>query len=294
RAPDAGAIHLVPGGRAGLVTGDGWTIAPPELEMVNFGSRLRAGDVDADGHPDLVEGSATRWSDPGHAAYCAGSPTGPSECRRLGSAGATSLAVADVDDDGRADIVQGNAALPPVSDVAGEVLVWLGGSEGPSSSPISITQETRGVPGHNQAGDRFGAVVDAGDVDGDGYADMVIGAPGESGFAGRITVVRGGRDGLATTAHSSFDQKSPAVPGRRRTGSRFGSAIAVLQLTDDRRLDVAVAARGEDGGEQIMVVEGGPGVFAPAETRTSTLKGAGRYVRAEPGVLLRLARTSGG
>jgi hypothetical protein len=291
--PDAGAIHVMRGDPTGLV--DGWKLLPPDEEMQSFGSRLRAGNVDSDGDPDLVEGSAPRVTDPGHASYCAGSPRGPTECRKLGTAAASSLAVADVNGDGRADIVQGDATLPPVdSETAGEVLLWLGGPEGPSRRPISITQETDGVRGRDTPGDGFGAVVGAGDLDGDGFADMLIGAPGEHRSAGRIIVIRGGRNGYATTGHSSFDQHSGAVPGHPRPGARFGSALAVLQLTDDRRPDVAVAARGEDGDEQIMVVEGGRGVFAPDETSTTKLAGTSRYVRADPGVLLRLARTSGG
>ena len=293
--PGKGAIHLVPGAGTGLILDDARTIRPPESEMVSFGSRLRAGDIDADGHADLVEGSATRVKDAGHASYCAGSPQGPSECRRLGSAGATSLAVADVNGDGRADIVQGDAALPPIDDeMFGKVLLWLGGPEGPRRAPILITQERGPIPGGDETGDRFGAVVDAGDVDGDGFADMVIGAPGEDGSEGRITVLRGGRNGYAKRGHSSFDQAYVTVPGEPRAGNRFGSALAVLQLTDDRRPDLVVAARGGDGDEQIMVVEGGPGVFAPDETSTSTLPGASRHIRVEPGALVRLARTSGG
>ncbi len=293
--PTAGAIHLVPGAGTGLVLDDARTIGPSDPKMVSFGSRLRAGDVDADGHADLVEGSATRDLDAGHTSYCAGSPHGPAECRRLGSAGASSLAVADVNGDGRADIVQGDAALAPIdSEMFGQVLLWLGGPEGPSRAPLLITQERGPIPGGDETGDRFGAVVDAGDVDGDGFADMVIGAPGEDGSEGRITVLRGGRNGYAKRGHSSFDQAYVAIPGEPRAGNRFGSALAVLQLTDDRRPDLVIAGRGEDGDEQIMVVEGGPGVFAPDETSTSTLPGASRHIRVEPGALVRLARTSGG
>jgi hypothetical protein len=292
--PDTGALHLLFGSREGLQPDAARALRAPEPAMRGFGSRLRAGDVDADGHVDLVEGARTGAATPGHATYCAGSPTGPAECRRLGSVGASSLGVADVNGDGRADVVEGHVLPPATADFAGEVLLWLGGPEGPSRSPIVITQETRFVRGNDEADDQFGAVVDAGDVDGDGFADMLVAAPGENDFAGAITVIRGGRSGIASTGHSTFGQDSDAVPGRARPGVMFGSALTVLQLSDDRRPDLAVAARGEGGDERIMVVEGGAGVFAPDETRTDTLTGASRHVRAGPRELLRLARTAGG
>ena len=288
--PGTGAIHLLFGSADGLRRTATRTIRPPDRAIRGFGSRLRSADVDADGHADLVEGAATRPASPGHAAYCAGAPDGPGECRRLGSVGASSLAVADVNGDGRRDIVQGYAT----QGAAGEVHLWLGGPEGPTRPAIVITQDSPSIRGTDEPGDQFGAVVDAGDVDGDRFADMLVAAPGEDDSAGEITVIRGGRSGYASTGHSSFDQDSPAVPGIARPGVRFGSALTVLQLSNDRRPDLAVATSGADGDERIMVVQGGTGVFAPDETRTRTLAGVSRYVRVEPGDLLRLARTAGG
>ena len=42
-----------------------------------------------------------------------------------------------------------------------------------------------------------------------------------------------------------------------------------------------------------MVVEGGPGVFAPDETRTRTLEGVASQVDAPPGGRIRLAQGGG-
>jgi hypothetical protein len=295
--PAAGAVHVLFGSERRLVDRDR-VLRPPDREVRGFGVRMRCGDVDRDGHADLVEGAPTGARVAGHGTYCAGSPDGPTQCRRLGTGGTSSLGVADINGDGRADIVQGDSGpRDPATGrgtTAGEVRLWLGGPEGPGEAR-AITQDTPLVPGGSEAGDEFGAVVEAGDVDDDGFADIVVTAVGEDEAAGRITVIRGGREGIASTGHSPFDQDHPDVPGRAAAGREFGSTLAVLELSGDGRVDVAVAVRGERSrSERIMVIEGGQGVFAPDETRTSTLPEMPPSLRVRPGAAIRLARSSGG
>ena len=123
---------------------------------------------------------------------------------------------------------------------------------------------------------------------------MVIGATLENDGAGSITVVRGGRAGFATHGNSAFNQDSPAVPGTAEPDAQFGSTLTILRLSADKRLDVAVAAPGEHTADgRVMVVEGGPGVFAPGETRSATLAGVASQVHAPKGGRIRLARMAG-
>ena len=300
RAEDAGAIHVLYGGGGGLSATRARTIRPPSRAVTRFGSRLRLGDVDGDGHVDMVEGSPSGLGAAGHASYCPGTARGPTRCRAFAAPGGTSsLAVADVNGDRFADIVQGDSAQAQATTglplAAGELRLWLGGRRGPSATPMTITQDTPAVPGQSEPGDEFGAVVEAGDVDSDGFADMVVAATGENGGAGGITVIRGGRRGYATHGNSWFDQDAPTVPGQAEPDGEFGSTLTILSLTGDRRLDVAVAVQGEHtADERVMVLAGGPGVFAPGETGTSTLSGVTSLVRAPRGGRIRLARMAGG
>jgi tRNA A-37 threonylcarbamoyl transferase component Bud32 len=300
RPQDTGAIHVLYGGGDGLLATRARTIRPPPGAATRFGTRLRLGDVDGDRRVDMVEGAPTRVGAPGHLTYCPGSSRGPRRCRVFGTPGGTSsLAVADVNGDRYADIVQGDSghsqATHGLPVAAGELRLWLGSRRGPASSPIRITQNTPQVPGVNEPGDEFGAVVEAGDVDSDGFADMVVAATQEDGGAGRITVIRGGRQGYATHGNSGFDQDAPTVPGRAEPGREFGSTLTILSLTADRRLDVAVAAQGEHtADERVMVLAGGPGIFAPGETGTATLAGVARLVHAPRGGRIRMARMAGG
>jgi hypothetical protein len=208
------------------------------------------------------------------------------------------LAVGDVTGDGRADIVQGDsqhvdpADGPPVG--AGLVRVWFGAPGGPRANPITISQDTSSVSGVSEPGDEFGAVVETGDLDSDGFADMIVAAVRENEGAGAVFVIRGNHRGSARVANSAFDQNYPSVPGDAAPDREFGSTLSVLRLSPDRRPDLALAVRGEDSAdERVMVVQGGPGVFAPDETRTKTLQGVASQVHAPPGGRIRLAKTAG-
>ena len=297
--PSSGALHIVYGAKGGLRSDRMRVIPRPAPGLSNFGQRLRSGDVDGDGRPDLVEGAPARGSGTGHAAWCRSGPRGPFQCRVLPQSGSTSaLAIGDVNGDKRADVIQGDsehvdpAVGLPVG--AGLVRVWTGSRAGPRSTPLVITQDSPTIPDHDEPGDEFGAVVEAGDVDDDGFADLIIAAPRENEGAGRVTVIRGGRDGYARKAHSSFDQSFGTVPGEAEPNREFGSTLSMLRVTADRRPDVVLAARGEDSAdERVMVIRSGRGIFTPEETKTTTLAGVASLVDAPPGGRIRLARTAG-
>ncbi len=293
---ERGVVELLFGGPGGLSARRARTLGRPSTAVAGFGTRMRTGDVDGDRHVDLIEGASTKPGFRGHASFCRGSSTGPRRCRALGTDATTSVGVADVNADGYADIALGDAGPAPGGYPAGGVVrLWLGTRRGPRPVPIVISQDSPRIPGTDEPGDQFGLVLDAGDVDSDGFADIIVAATGEDEEAGRVTVIRGGRRGYATTGISAFNQDSPGVPGRKRAGSAFGSTLAILRVTADRRPDLVVAARGArraDG--RLMVVEGGRGVFAPDETRTTVLSGLASRVDLPPRGRIRVARVSTG
>ena len=203
-----GELQIRFGGTEGL--GDAArSIAPPDGAAAGFGARARLGDVNADGSLDIVESGAANRSDEGHTTFCAGSDSGPRSCTSVNSDGGTALAVGDVDGDGAADVVQGDTGPDPAA-VAGEVRVLKGGGDGPDPTPLVITQETAAVPGNDQDGDEFGSTVSVARVDGDRFEDIIVGAPGDiievpgDDEIGRVTVIRGGRDGIAPNGTRSF------------------------------------------------------------------------------------------
>jgi len=74
---------------------------------------------------------------------------------------------------------------------------------------------------------RFGSSLAAADVTGDGRKDLVVGAPGPSGGAGRVYVFAGSSD----AAHRPVARRAAAVLAARGAGpARFGAALATAGI----------------------------------------------------------------
>lgn len=103
-----------------------------------------------------------------------------------------------------------------------------------------------GTPGGTHADDRNS------DFNGDGYEDVLVGAPGAtvSGKkgAGLVTVQYGSSRGIGTTHVARFSQSTSGVAGAAETGDAFGKAVATGDLDGDGYDDAIVGIPGEDIG----------------------------------------------
>jgi hypothetical protein len=108
--------------------------------------------------------------------------------------------------------------------------------------------EMRGIDRHDYAG---GAVAAAGDVNGDGIGDLVIGAfgsdPGVSPFAGETYVVFG-RDTLNSAGFSPLLQLESLLPAGGGDGS-LGFVLAGIEIQDFS--GIAVSTAGDINGDTI-------------------------------------------
>ncbi|MFF8394399.1 hypothetical protein [Streptomyces sp. NPDC016172] len=216
-------------------------------------THLSSGDITGDGHPHVVLHG--RAANTGHATTALADMeiSNYTDWLQRLPAGYVS-AVGDIDDDGHDDIAVGNdreTSADPAGALGGKVSIVYGGPEGPDPdrAPLILTQDTAGVPGASEKGDRFGSGVSLGDVNGDGYADLAVGTAGENSSAGAVTVLYGSASGLTTKGATSYSQNTAGVPGDSEQGDRFGERVALTDHTGDRRADLSVSAPGENAGD---------------------------------------------
>jgi hypothetical protein len=190
-------LHL--GGADGPATLPSTTLLTPAGTTLAFQSpAAAAGDVNGDGYGDLVAADPNLdFTNGSFAAYVyLGSASGLSPhpgfvlSESSSPDGFTSVAgVGDLNGDGYADIVLGDRGLG-----SGDAFVYLGSAAGPSAAPdLTLT-----IPG----GALAYSVTGAGDVNGDGYGDILIGGFVEGGpstpSTGVAYVYPGGATGPST------------------------------------------------------------------------------------------------
>ncbi|MEV6459207.1 FG-GAP-like repeat-containing protein [Streptomyces albidoflavus] len=147
------------------------------------------------------------------------------------------VAGADFNGDGYADVaVSASRATVEGQTAAGELAIIYGGPEG--NRHTTIHQGSPGVPGDPEPYDYFGAAHAWGDFDGDGYDDLITGAPGEDigddQNTGTAVILWGSPSGLV----GGTTLKDP------RPGSHdgFGAPVVTGDFDGDGRTDIAVGA----------------------------------------------------
>ena len=284
----AGRAYLYHGGALGISPTPAWTSSGDDQFGAQFGSGVAsAGDVDGDGFDDVIVGARyfdASGTDEGKAYVFHGGPAGLSPVADwttvgddlpLAELGASVSGAGDVDGDGFADVIVGAPGYDTPASRAGRAFVFHGGAAGLSPAPVWFSS------GDDQALAEFGvAVSGAGDVDGDGLDDVIVGAPGFDTLmqdAGKAYLFLGGAAGLALTAvwtSSGGDENFGA----------FGSDVAAAGDVDaDTFGDIIVGAWREDGsqadtGRAYVFLGGAPGPApAPAWTSVGDDQGGAGY-----------------
>ena len=237
------------------------------------GSVAGAGDVDGDGFGDVIVGA-----DGANAAYVFLGSTGTLDTTAAvtltGEAsgarfGASVAGIGDVDGDGYADVAVGD---PDYMEYTGKVYVYTGASIGPSTTATTTWTA-------DSAYNFFGVWVSgAGDTNGDGYADVIVGNYGDGAttYVGRAFVYEGSAAGLATAPVASWTGEAD--------NDDFGICVSGAgDVNGDGLADVVVGASGHDSMRgRVYVFEGeadatdtagadtGTGTSADTDTDTDT------------------------
>ncbi len=228
-----------------------------------FGSASgTAGDVNGDGYSDIIVGA--KYFDNGEANEGAafvflGSQAGLGPEGHPGNAdwqangdqdyayfGWSVGTAGDVNGDGYSDIIVGAPDYlgSDENDVIGEAFVYHGGAGGLSTTADWTAQLSKAYTGTTGITDIGSTVSTAGDVNGDGYSDVVIGAPGANGEnnLGMIFLYTGSIAGLETDWSWKATENLKPVP----FGTRVGT---VGDVNADGFSDIIVGVSGYDGGQ---------------------------------------------
>ena len=210
-----------------------------------------------------------------HARWAAATLTVGLVALGAGPLGATARAASagvgqsDFNGDGYADLVVGaSGGTVGGQSQAGYLVVMYGGPHGLSSTrEAAFSRATTGIPGNPAKGERFGVQVSKGDLDRDGYTDLVVSGTGSSSV-----ILWGSAKGLSG---------GTAVPG-------YGSASETGDFNGDGRLDLALFQTnfndGDDPTGTKAVVWYGPVTRTGTPARTAVLDpGALAYLDVEDG-----------
>lgn len=239
-----GATYLFLGSSSGLSTSPAWTFKGISgLEHLGK-SVASAGDVNKDGFSDVIVGSygySNGQLSEGRALVFLGSASGLStqpnweyETNSEGALFGYSVASAgDVNGDGYGDIIVGALQERSPTTVSGRAYVFIGGGAGISQQPTWVYGDTQ------NAGQVGVSVASAGDVNRDGFGDVIVGQHAYGRFrinAGRAFLFLGSKSGLSWT---------PAWTSESNSGEGlYGASVASAgDVNGDGFSDVIVGSR---------------------------------------------------
>ena len=173
-----------------------------------------------------------------------GDVLGASSTVRGTQTGVGDMVSGDVNGDGIADLIVGHAERSKTAFEAGGILVYYGKGDGTFVDPPDTIEG-------DHPGDRYGSVLLVRDVNGDGIDDIVSGVPDEDlgeSKRGEVSILLGAKGGL--------ERDADRVLAGEAANHRFGSAIALADLTGDGAPELVASAPGARSPFQ-MACDGG-------------------------------------
>ncbi|MFF4504630.1 FG-GAP-like repeat-containing protein [Streptomyces sp. NPDC001401] len=281
---DGGGLAILWGSASGI-TGKGVTVADPAPTAHDYwGKNLAAGDFDGDGKADLAVGSSAStiyvfkggFNSSGTAG---GRYTVKPAIQSGGDAnGPLNLTAGDVNGDKRTDLVVDG--FETSTDYGWNRNYYIPGT----ASGLSVASAQVLKPG---------VITAIGDINGDGYGDIVTGAQWDtttsdgtaipdSGKGGKVWITYGSDGGPLTTDSTGITQDTGNVPGTAEGKDWFGYELDLGDINGDGFLDLAIGVAGENIGSAVNT--GAVTVLYGTSSGLNTTSGAQGFAQSAPGV----------
>ncbi|WLW55029.1 FG-GAP-like repeat-containing protein [Streptomyces sp. YU58] len=245
---DSGYVEVVWGGARGLSGAASLAAGKSAYDRLGNQGRLTAADIHGDGATDLV----TVQND--HDLRVLKGPFGRNGSAKgeqlvpdKYSSAVLDLAAGDINGDGITDVVAAENDQEEFD--SRRVVYWYGTRNG--LTPYTLVYDIDG------AGLQGGENLDVGDVNRDGYDDIVVGRTIDGydsdldtylAKGGRVAWIPGTAQGPDGVKAQFLNQSSPGVPGEPEKGDRFGTDIHLADVDGDGYPDVVTGVPGEDLG----------------------------------------------
>ncbi|MBK6324831.1 MAG: FG-GAP repeat protein [Chloroflexi bacterium] len=258
--PLSGRAYVYYGSAAGLSTTADW-VAESDLDGSRFGISVNsAGDVNNDtfadviiGAPDYAPNGVTTGLTAVYLGGQNGLPAAMPPIATLSDAssvligeipfgtphqfGFAAAAAGDVNGDGLGDVIVGAPGYGDQFGVYGAAFVYFGTPQGEVLTPTMVSAYIPDAMfGHD--------VGSAGDMNGDGYDEVIAGAPGyNAGIQGSRPALIGGGGAFVYQGTSAISELFPLWYGASQTAdARYGTSVAAGDVNGDGFGDVLVGA----------------------------------------------------